>query len=133
MTFDDAVEQRLMSSEAVVSLSAGVCWGRRILSLPWITLQIVSDPRPQHYRGLQRSRATEIQADAWALTREAARDLEAAVIAELIQAREVEGIKFQRGFVTNTRGGGELEQGNDDPLRTELFRRSIDLTLWHNG
>lgn len=135
MTFKQAIVARLLGAAAVaeiIGVRAG--WTRRLQQLPAISLLIVADPRPQHMDGAQRVRPTWIQLDAWAGSDELAATLREAAIASLTPPALVDGIQFQRGFVTGLRAGPEQERSGT-ALRAipELFRESIDFKLTHDA
>lgn len=69
MTFEDALEARMRADEVIVEPIGGrIEWGRRIDAVSALTLQIVSDPRPQHMKGFHSVRSTDVQIDVWSAT-----------------------------------------------------------------
>lgn len=135
MTFEEALEARLEADEDIALATGGrVEWGRRIDGLPSVTLQIVSDPRPQHLKGFQRTRATDVQLDVWAAKPGEAAELRDLIIDRLVAPARVDAVQFQRAMITNTRGGSEQPQaGSTQRYRGELFRQSIDFTFTHDA
>lgn len=133
MSFETAVVARLFDYPDVASIAAPrIAWQQRLAS-PCVSLAIIADPRPQHYRGFQ-LRQTDIQADCWADDPRTAALLRDAVIAALVPADEREGIKFQRGLVPNVRQGTDREPAGSAARPTGvLYRESIDFTLTHNA
>lgn len=131
---EDAIEQRVRDI-ALVEEQVGnaVAWGRRLPGLPSISLQIISDPRPQHFKGFQSARPTLAQVDVVAKTPEQARALREALIVALVAPASIGTVRFQRAEVTNVRAGAAEQQGGDMRLRPEIFRESIDIRFWHNG
>ena len=54
----------MRADETITGLIGGrIEWGRRIEAIPAVTLQVVSDPRPQHMKGFQTVRSTDVQID----------------------------------------------------------------------
>lgn len=135
MTFEQALEKRLAAEPDIVSSFGGrIIWGRRLEALPELTLQIVSDPRPQHLKGFQRTRATDVQCDVWSADPDEAATLRDLIIDRIVGPKRLEGVTFQRAMITNTRGGSEQAQpGSTQRYRGELFRQSIDITFTHDA
>ena len=93
-------------------------------ALPAVTLQTISDPRPQHLKGFDELRETRVQVDCWADTYAAARTLLEAVLAAVVPENTSNGIRFDRAMVDNSDDGGE---------RTEtkfIHRQRADLILF---
>lgn len=134
MSLEPAVAARLLAAPDVTSIAGQrIGWLQR-LATPCVSLTIVSDPRPQHYRGFQRVRQTDIQADCWADNPGAAAALREAVIAALVPAATRNGVTFQRGRVENIRHGAEREPaGSAGRPDAVLYRESIDFILTHNA
>ena len=133
MSFEAALKERI-TGDPELAVAGRVVWGRRLTALPGITLQIVVDPRPQHFKGAQRVRPTTVQADAWATSAEAAAALRERLILRLTPSALVGGVQFQRAMVIAVRGGAEpLQAGPAQRLAPEIFRESIDFTFTHNG
>lgn len=76
-------------------------------ALPAVTLQTISDPRPQHLKGFDELRSTRVQVDCWADTYAAARSLLEAVLAAVVPWDTSNGIRFDRAMVDNTDDSGE--------------------------
>ncbi|MCM3679476.1 DUF3168 domain-containing protein [Sphingomonas paucimobilis] len=135
MTLEDAIETRLLASDDLTAhIAARVGWTRRLAGIPAITLQVISDPRPQHFKGFQPTRPTLVQLDVWSADpREAAaiRDL---CIAVLAPADTVEDVRFQRAMITSIRSGAEPDRsGDSQSYAGELHRESIDFSFLHNA
>jgi hypothetical protein len=107
-------------------------WSARLRGLPAITLQVIADPRRQHFKGFQ-LRTTTVQVDVWAIDAGTAEDLREMCIAVLVPATTIGPVKFQRGQIAGLRSGPEPEQGGTMPQRDELFRESIDFIFTHNA
>jgi len=135
VTFEDALEARLRADEAINGPIGGrIEWGRRIEAIPAVTLQIVSDPRPQHLKGFQAVRSTDVQIDVWSATAGEAAVIRDVLIDRLVAPAMVEQVQFQRAMITNTRGRSEQPQaGQTRRFRGELFRQSIDITFTHDA
>ena len=110
------------------STSAGtrVYWVDRpqASALPSVTLQIITDLRPQHLKGFDETRDTRVQIDCWAATYAAATALKEAVLAAVIPINTSNGIRFDRAIIDGERDLGE---------RTEtqfIHRASVDLVIW---
>ncbi len=135
MTLEDAIEIRLLASDDLTARIADrVGWTRRLTGIPAITLQVISDPRPQHFKGFQLTRPSLVQLDVWSADpREAAaiRDL---CIAVLAPAETVEDVRFQRAMITSIRSGAEPDRsGDNQSYAGELHRESIDFSFLHNA
>jgi hypothetical protein len=137
VTFESALLARLVGDEELNAATGGrIDFGRTFTALPAISLQIVSDPRPQHFKGFHSTRATDVQVDIWAKTVETGAPLREQVIALLVANAESEGVQFQRAMITNVRAGAEQQQSGPVPVqrvRAELHRTSIDITFTHDA
>ena len=104
MDFQGALRARL------TGLAGGrVYWVDRpqTSALPAITLQTVSDPRPQHLKGFNELRPTTVQIDTWGDTYAAAKSLMDSVIAAVVPENTSNGIRFDRAMVDGVRDLGE--------------------------
>lgn len=93
-------------------------------ALPAVTLQIISDLRPQHLKGFRSIRDTRVQIDCWAATYAAVTALKEAVLAAVVPENTANGIRFDRAIIDGERDLGE---------RTEtqfIHRASVDLVVW---
>lgn len=95
--------------------------------LPYIRLQVISDPRPEHLRGYDGSRQTRVQADCFAATHSAARALALGAIAAVAAPATVGGVKFGRTSAEGPRDLGE------DGTQDFIHRASVDLLVEHTG
>lgn len=93
-------------------------------ALPAITLQVASDPMPQHLKGFDELRRTLVQIDCWADTYAAAKTLKDQVIAALVPENTANGIRFDRAIVESVRDLGERSG------EKFIHRQSIDLGVW---
>lgn len=128
MDMQGALRARLIAAAPVNALVAGrVYWVDRPQgsAMPAITLQVISDERPQDMEGFVSARATTVQVDCWATSYAAKTQLAEAVIASIVPAQTSNGIKFLRSFVDSVRDLGERVE------TTFYHRTSIDLIVWH--
>lgn len=95
--------------------------------LPFVRLQTISDPRPEHLKGYNASRQTRVQADFFAATPKAARALALAAIAAVAEPATVGGVKFGRTSAEGPRDLGE------DGTQDFIHRASVDLLVNHTG
>lgn len=134
MTLEAALEVRIDETPALRDRFQSVGWSLRLQGLPALVLQIVADPRPQHMKGFQRTRATQVQADIYAETAAEAIELRELCITHLVPASRVGAVSFARASVDNVRQGSEPQQsGERQRYRGDLSRQSIDFTFNHNA
>lgn len=95
-------------------------------ALPYVRLQTVSDPRPQHLGGYDRARTTRVQADAFAKTYAEARSASEAFINAVAHPGTTSGVKFGR-----TRAEGPRDLG-EDTTAGYIHRLSTDLLTEHS-
>lgn len=95
---------------------------------PYIRLQTISDPRPQHLAGYDAARVTRVQADCFGTTHKATRALALATIAALAEPDEAGGVTFGR-----TKAEGPRDLGEDVTGIGFIHRASIDLFVHHTG
>lgn len=94
-------------------------------ALPYMRLQTVSDPRPQHLQGYDSARVTRVQCDCFAATYSAARAMAEAVIAATATPGTTNGIHFGRIKAEGPRDLGE------DTAKGYIHRASLDLLVEH--
>lgn len=135
MTLSAALKARLLAGATIAAITQGrVGRGKQLQAVPAITLQIIADPRPQHFKGFQRVRPTSVQIDVWAADEATAEVLREHVIAVLVPADASTDVRFQRAMITNIRSGAESQQAAPGQrIRAELHRESIDFIFTHNG
>ena len=128
MDYQAALRARLIAAAPVNTLVSGrVYWVDRPQGsqLPAITLQVISDERPQTMDGFIKTRATTVQVDCWAPSYSVKTQLAEAVIAAVTPATTLNGVKFHRALVNDVRDLGER-------VETQFYHRaSIDLVVWH--
>lgn len=130
MSFETALAGRLLTPIAgPTAAGARVDWDRRpqASDLPAITIEGISDPRPQVMRRRQSTRPTRVQLTCWGATKAHAVALREQAIREVEVARQIDGVTFQRAVGLFVRPIFEM-QGDE-----EIYREIIDLTLWHDA
>lgn len=95
--------------------------------LPYVRLNTISDPRPQHLKGAIGLRETRVQADVFAASYAEARSISETVIASLEQPALVAGVQFGR-----TLAEGPRDLGEDVAGKGYIHRASTDLLVWHS-
>lgn len=131
MDFQGGIRARLLAAAPVAAIvGTRVDWMTRPQksALPAITLQTVSDSRPEHLKGIDGARSTRVQVDCWAATYGAALTLARAVIAALQEPATISGKKFGNARVDSQRDLGENLADN-----SFIHRQSVDLVIWHVG
>lgn len=122
--FSSALVARLIADPDVSAITARVHWTKvpQAAALPYVRLQVVSDPRPQHLSDYDNARTVRVQADAFAEEYSAARALATALIAAVAQPGVAGGVLFGRGKATGPRDLGEdTPAGFVHRLSTDLF------------
>ena len=130
MDLQSGLRARLLAAGPVAAaVGTRVSWVTRPQStgVPAITLQTISDARPEHLKGLDSARETRVQLDCWAATYASALSLARACIAALSGPATISGKRFG-----NTRVDGQRDLG-EDVNGTFLHRQSVDLLIWHVG
>lgn len=131
MDFQEGVRARLIADSAVAAIVGDrVAWMARAKGapLPAIVLQVVSDPRPSHLKGLEGARSTTVQCDCWAEDYGAAVALARAAIAALVPPETITGKQFGNAQVIGQR---DLSEDTDDGKF--LHRQSVDFIIRHVG
>ncbi|MGK2908746.1 MAG: DUF3168 domain-containing protein [Sphingobium sp.] len=131
MDFHSGLRARLRTDTTVAAIvGTRVDWMVRPEkdALPSVTLQTVSDPRPQHLKGMDGARPTRVQIDCWAATYVAALDLARAVIAVLSVPATISGKRFGNAQVEGQRDLGETVSDG-----SFIHRQSVDFVIWHIG
>lgn len=129
MDMAGALRARLLAAPAVIAqVGQRVYWVDRPQSsaLPAITLQTVSELRPQHMGGFDGLSDVRVQVDIWAATYADTKAIAEDVIAALIPAHTANGIRFERSFLEMMRDLGER-------LETQFVHRtSIDFLIHYS-
>ncbi len=126
--FATALRARLAADTAVgAAVGTKVCWGivPQGAALPYVRLQAISDPRPEHLAGYDGARQTRVQADAFASTYGEARAIAEAMISAVAQPATVGGVQFGRVKAEGPRDLGE------DTANGYVHRASVDLLVDH--
>ena len=127
MDMQGALRARLLAAAPVTALvGQRIYWVERPQSsgFPALTLQIVSDPRPQHLKGFQPLRETRVQIDVWGTGSAQSSTIAEAVIAAAVAEGSNNGIRFNRGSIAGVDTGGEVSG------TTFIHRTTIDLIVW---
>jgi hypothetical protein len=124
MDMPGALRARITSANT--SAGSRVYWVDRpqAAALPAVTLQIISDIRPQHLKGFDQTRDTRVQIDCWATSYSAVTVLKEAVLAAVVPVNTSNGIRFDRAIIDGERDLGER-------VETQFIHRaSVDLVVW---
>lgn len=127
--FATALRARLVADSAVAAIVGTKVYWTLVpqgTALPYIRMQTVSDPRPEHLRGYQSARQTRVQVDCFAGSYATARALAEAVIATAAFPSTVGGVAFGRTKAEGPRDLGE-DTGNGF-----VHRLSLDLLTEHS-
>lgn len=135
MTLEAALTARIGADGELASMLAeDGGWSLRLRSLPAISMQIVSDPRPQHYKGFQRKRRSFVQVDVWGADVASVGSVRDRLIGLLVPASRVGEVGFDRAEVSGARTLGVPEQsGAPTRHRDEVRRASIDFIFLHDA
>jgi hypothetical protein len=135
MTIEEALTARLADSrDFAPMLAEHGGWSLRLINVPGLTLRIISDARPQHYKGFQSLRPTIVQADIWAERADTCAACRDRLIAFLVPAAVVGSVRFQRADVTGVRSGTDFDRTADpSSYRDALARASVDFLFLHNA
>lgn len=126
--FEQALLARLVADSGVAALAGSrLYWGiiPQGKARPYVRLQVISDPRPQHLKGYFGARQTRVRADCMADKYGDARALAAAVIAALAEPATQDGVHFGRTKAEGPRTDGE------DTDSGFVHRASVDLLAEH--
>ena len=128
MDWQAALRARLVAAAPVTALvGSRIYWVDRpqASSLPAITLQTISEDRPQHMGGFIGLNPARVQVDVWGTTYAQVADLSEKVITAIVPANTANGIKFSRAFIDAKRDLGER-------IETAFIHRiSIDFLIHH--
>jgi hypothetical protein len=129
MDMAGALRARLLAAPAVTALvGQRVYWVDRpqTTGLPAITLQLVSEGRPQHMGGFDGLFDARVQVDIWSESHAEAWVISEAVIAAIIPEQTGNGISFSRAFLDARRDLGER-------IETKFVHRtSLDLLIHYS-
>lgn len=127
--FATALRSRLAAdTEVAAVVAARIFWGivPQAAALPYIRIQTISDPRPQHLTGYEGSRTTRVQVDCFAAKYGTARALAEDVIAAVALPETVGSVRFGRVKAEGPRDLGE------DTAQGYVHRASLDLLVEHS-
>jgi hypothetical protein len=128
--FEIAMRSRAIADPAVNAIvGERVAWEEQPQKtpLPHLTLNVISDPRLYHLKGMSEGRDTRVQVDARAETKAEALKLARAMIAAMLPPGFYFGHTFGRVRVDGPRPLNEIVNGKT------VFRQSVDLIIWHVG
>lgn len=94
--------------------------------LPYIRMQTISDPRPEHLKGLDAARVTRVQVDCFAAKYGTAREMSEKVITATRTPGEFGGVQFGR-----VKPEGPRDLGEDTSAGIFVHRASMDLLVAH--
>lgn len=129
MSWEAALVARLLAAPAVAALAGDrIEWDELAPDspLPAITLQKITDQRPQNHDGFDPFWPTRVQLICLATTKAAAIALREAAIAVLVPDAEQGGTIFLRSFIDG--GGSDAERTTTG----RICRERTDLIIWHN-
>jgi hypothetical protein len=128
MDWQGALRARLIAAAPVTALVAQrVYWVDRpqASALPAITLQTITEDRPQNMAGFDGLDRSLVQLDVWGNSYAQVQQVKEAALAAVIPANTANGIRFWRAFVDSIRDLGEQ-------VETQFIHRaSIDLIFHH--
>ena len=119
------LQSALFSRVSTAVGSPRVYWGvaPQGKARPYVRMNTVSDPRPQHLSGYNGARQTRVQVDVFADTYAEARSISESIISAVAQPAAVNGVKFGRTTAEGPRDEGEDVDGIGyiHRLRTDLL------------
>lgn len=124
--FATALRTRMLTNGDVAALvGVKVHWGNppQGTLLPYVRLNTISDPRPQHLKDYDSARQVRVQVDCFAASYAAARALAEKIIAATATPATVGGVKFGRIKAEGPRDLGE------DTTTGFVHRASVDLLV----
>ena len=127
--FAIALKSWIKGNAEVAALTTELHWTRvpQGKSLPYVRLQTVSDPRPQHLKGYDAMRETRVQVDCFASSWGQSRAIAEAIIAATARPATHGGIQFGR-----VRAEGPRDLGEDTPSGF-VHRANMDLFVAHKS
>lgn len=129
-TLKSALVQRLLAADPVSAIVAQkIKWGivPQTTALPYVRMQVISDPRPIHLKGYDGARETRVQVDCFATTSVEADALAAAIIATMLPpTAHAPGGHFGR-----TKALGPEDLGEDVEGKGFIHRAKVDLLVRH--
>ena len=123
------LQSALFSRVSAAIGSMQVYWGTapQGKARPYVRMNTISDPRPQHLTGYDSARQTRVQVDVFADTYSEARSITETIIAAVAQPATVSGVKFGR-----TKAEGPRDLGEDVDGVGYIYRLSLDLLAEHS-
>lgn len=127
--FATALRTRLTGDTAVAAVVGTKVYWTQVpqgTALPYIRLQTISDPRPEHLQGYETARVTRVQVDCFAAKYGDARGLAEKVITAVATPGVTGGVHFGR-----VKAEGPRDLGEDVAGGTFTHRASLDLLAEH--
>lgn len=128
MDWQGALRARLVDAAPVAALvGTRIYWVDRpqASALPAITLQTITEERPQHMQGFMGLDVSTVQIDVWGTSYGQVQQVKEAALAAVVPENTSNGIKFMRAFIDFIRDLGER-------VETQFIHRSsIDLIVYH--
>ena len=124
----DALRDRIVGDDAIAALMGDRAYWSTVpqgASLPYLRMQTISDPRPQHMKAYHKPRTIRVQIDVFSSRYAEARQISEAIIALVAKPATVDGVRFGR-----TRATGPRDLGEDTP-NGFIHRLSMDLLAEH--
>lgn len=129
MDWQGALRARLIAASPVTALvEQRIYWVDRpqASALPAVTLQTVTEDRPQHMQGFDGLDVSTVQMDVWGASYAQVQQIKEAALAAVIPENTGNGVRFARAFVDFIRDLGER-------VETQFIHRaSIDLIFHHS-
>ena len=124
-----ALVRRLQDDPAVAALvRAKIHWVivPQTADLPFVRMQVISDPRPQDLDGYVSARETRVQIDCFAASHAVSQKIAETIIDATAEPNTVAGVVFGR-----VAAEGPRDLGEDVPGKGFIHRASLDLLVWH--
>lgn len=129
-TLKSAIVQRLLAAPTVAAAVASkIKWGfvPQSTALPYVRLQVISDPRPIHLKGYLVARETRVQADCFGATAAEADAAALAIIATMLPPTP----HAATGHFGRTKAIGPEDLGEDVEGKGFIHRAKVDLLVRH--
>lgn len=123
------LQSALFSRISTAIGSTQVYWGiaPQGKARPYVRMQTISDPRPEHLGGYDSARTTRVQVDVFADSYAQARGLTETIISAVAEPATVSGVKFGR-----IKAEGPRDLGEDVDGVGFIHRLSFDLLAEHS-
>jgi hypothetical protein len=129
MDWQGALRSRLIDDGAVAALVGNrIYWVERpqTSSLPAITLQVITEDRPQNMNGFVGMDSNTVQLDIWGNSYAQVQQAKEAALSAIVPETIANGVSFERAFISTARDLGEM-------VGTQFIHRaSLDLIFHHS-